>query len=80
MYILQYSESKSVLSFVRLYVIWNSLLRQIWSQRPDILHTLPKIRHTVCQLSGAYPPAFKCIAPVYTWHTGIDVLMVQILS
>jgi len=27
-----------------------------------------------------YPPAFRCIAPDYTWHTGIHVLMVQISS
>jgi len=40
--------------------------------------SLPKIRHTVCQLSGVYSPDFRCIAPVYMWHTGIYVLMVQI--
>jgi len=37
--------------------------------------TRPKIRHAVCQLSGVstrfqvYPPAFRCIAPVYKWDT-----------
>jgi len=56
---------------------------KVWSSNSWIMmghvHSFPKVRHTVCELSGV-SPAFRCITPVYMWHIGIHVLMVQISS
>jgi len=52
----------------------------IFSKNGVVMKDRVKIRHTVYANFQVYSPAFRSIAPFYMWHTGIHVLMVQILS